>query len=62
MDAIHGKSKLTPIIAWLANLRVKMVAAAISTAEDVGRRIAAECAYVDDRAGGRSSAIASASL
>jgi hypothetical protein len=34
------------------NLRVKVAAmAAISTAEDVVRRIAAECAYVDERGG-----------
>ena len=34
------------------NLRVKVAAmAAILTAEDVVRRIAAECAYVDERGG-----------
>jgi hypothetical protein len=46
------KIRSTPIIAWVANLRVKVAAmAAILTAEDVVRRIAAECAYVDERGG-----------
>src|SRR5260370_18843585 len=40
-------------MALLANLRSKVAArmASILTAEDVVRRIAAECAYVDDRGG-----------
>jgi hypothetical protein len=37
--------RLTPIIAFVTNLRVKMAAmAALLTAKDVVRRIAAECA------------------
>jgi hypothetical protein len=39
-------------MAWVANLRVKVAAmAAVLTAEDVVRRIAAECAFVDERGG-----------
>ena len=39
-------------MAVLGNLPVKVAAMApISTAEDVVRRIAAECAYVDERGG-----------
>jgi len=46
------EKRLTPVIAWLANLRVKWrQMASILTAEDVVRRIAAECAYVDERGG-----------
>jgi hypothetical protein len=50
----HASSRTTfnTHIAWLVHLRVKAAAmAAILTAEDIVRRIAAECAYVDERGG-----------
>src|SRR6201985_2582696 len=45
------EKRLTSTIAWLESLPVKVggYMAAILTAEDVVRRIAAECAYVDER-------------
>jgi hypothetical protein len=43
----------TPKIEWLGTLPVKVVGymAALLTPEDVVRRIAAECAYVNERGG-----------
>ena len=44
--------RLTPIIARVAKLRVKVATDGSElTAEDVVRRIAPECAYVDERGG-----------
>jgi hypothetical protein len=47
------EKRLTPKIEWLGTLPVKVVGymAAILTPEDVVRRIAAECAYVNERGG-----------
>ena len=48
-----GRETINTKIEWLGTLPVKVVGymAAILTPEDVVRRIAAECAYLDERGG-----------
>jgi hypothetical protein len=53
MQDIEATIKINTKIEWLGTLPVKVVGymAAILTPEDVVRRIAAECAYLDERGG-----------
>ena len=53
MQDIEATIKINTKIEWLGTLPVKVVGqmAAILTPEDVVRRIAAECAYVNERGG-----------